>query len=367
MVSELSELAPAQLALALDLVFAHLPVKTRLRCAAVCHAWRDAAAERSLWLRLDLREGDREAKVSDRLLRAVARRAGGQLQALDISFSRGLSHGAVLDVVRANADTLRELRMGTTRLRDANSFLNGLGGSIRIVMKISIAEVAVIAEAAPQLRVLETACMHCSSLADAHRLLHREPPFQALQMHTLSVDLPDVAAVYVFIADLPSDPPVRNLLLTGRPLRQPAAMNAVVDAALATRLPGLSLPFNLMFPGSAALLARLLSGTSLSELSFGYGLGADEPAAAVLSDALRANSTLTSLSILGTWRRSDMPRAAAALRTLLCALLAHRSLRILNLTGLARGPAHRAAVGAALGALVAANTAALVELDVSFC
>ena len=362
--SELSALSPAQLALALNIILARLPVKSRLRCAMVCRAWRDAAAERSLWLRLDLREDGREAKVSDALLRAAAARAGGQLQMLDISRSTGLSRAVLLEVLHANTDTLRELRMGSASLRNANALLDVHGGA-SISLCSSIAEVTAFATAAPQLRVLE-ACMHCSSLADAHRIVHLEPPFQALRTQKLSVALPDAAAVRAFLADLPADPPVKILVPAGPLVRQLRWLNDVVDAALTCRLPGLHLPYNLLFPGSGELLARLLGGSSLTELSFGFGAEANKRAMRPLSDALRANGTLTSLIINGNGRTIA---ASVCTAPLLHALLAHRSLRRLHLhmSGWDLTRAYRVAVGAALGALVAADAAALEELDVSYC
>jgi hypothetical protein len=368
--SELSALSPAQLALALNIILVRLPVKTRLRCAEVCRAWRDAAAERSLWLRLDLREGfDRDTLVSDALLRAAAARAGGQLQALDFSRSIGLNPHAVLDVLRANADTLRELRMGALRPPPFSACLTARSGRGKcgINALYDLMNVAPFAEAAPQLRVLEIPRMYCSGLVDAHRLLHREPPFQALLMKRLSVELPDVAALHAFLADLPADPPVRNLVLPGDLAQDLSVMSAMVDAALACRLPGLLFPCNLRFPGAHELLARLLGGSSLTELSFCYGADADELAMRPLCDALRANATLTSLAINGTCRTST---ATACAVSLLHALLAHRSLRSLDLhlVGSEEWTAvHRAAVGAALGTVVAANAAALEELNIAYC
>jgi Ran GTPase-activating protein (RanGAP) involved in mRNA processing and transport len=89
----------------------------------------------------------------------------------------------------------------------------------------------------------------------------------------------------------------------------------------------------------------------------------DAPAAAVLAAALRANSTLTSLTLnfAGVFHH---PAAAAEL---LGALTGHASVRVLSLRGNYAMAAHQAAVGASLGALVAANAPALTELDVSHC
>jgi Ran GTPase-activating protein (RanGAP) involved in mRNA processing and transport len=89
----------------------------------------------------------------------------------------------------------------------------------------------------------------------------------------------------------------------------------------------------------------------------------DAPAAAVLAAALRANSTLTSLTLNFAGVLGD----AAAAAELLGALTGHASLRVLSLRGNYVIAAHQAAAGASLGALLAANAPALTELDVSRC
>jgi hypothetical protein len=115
-------------------------------------------------------------------------------------------------------------------------------------------------------------------------------------------------------------------------------------------------------------LARLLGGGALKELVIrgdGFQLLLDAPSAQVLSAALRSNSTLTAvtLSNVGLWR--DVAAAAAVLG----ALTAHPSLRtlVLDVNADAVDAAHQAAVGAALGALVAADAPALHVLRVSYC
>ncbi len=76
-------------------VLSRLPVDCRLRCAAVCRAWRTALNEHSLWRRLDLSPatGGLARAASDALLRAAAKRAAGDLQTLDVSGCTALSHG----------------------------------------------------------------------------------------------------------------------------------------------------------------------------------------------------------------------------------------------------------------------------------
>ena len=71
---------------ALPLIFEQLPLDARLRCAEVCRAWRAAAQDARLWLRLDLSPGSGvTAPRTAALLEAALRRAGGALQLLDVS------------------------------------------------------------------------------------------------------------------------------------------------------------------------------------------------------------------------------------------------------------------------------------------
>jgi hypothetical protein len=88
----------------------------------------------------------------------------------------------------------------------------------------------------------------------------------------------------------------------------------------------------------------------------------DEPAAILLGNALRVNITLTSAAF--KWMHTFSDAAAAA--ALLGALVAHPSLRKLDISSNFKAgghtPAAVAAAGAALGAMVAANAPALREL-----
>jgi hypothetical protein len=83
----------------------------------------------------------------------------------------------------------------------------------------------------------------------------------------------------------------------------------------------------------------------------------------VLAAALRANSTLTSLSLKGAGVFHD----AAAGVALLDAMTGHASVQTLSLFYNHVADADRAAVGAALGALIAADAPALTHLDVRWC
>jgi Ran GTPase-activating protein (RanGAP) involved in mRNA processing and transport len=113
-------------------------------------------------------------------------------------------------------------------------------------------------------------------------------------------------------------------------------------------------------------LARLLGGDALRELHLFDRDGEqllDAPAATLLANALRANSTLTFLALdaVNLWRD---PTAA---ELLLQGATAHPSLRKLDLQGNTVDEASRARAGRALGALLAANAPSLEELNIVEC
>jgi hypothetical protein len=143
-----------------------------------------------------------------------------------------------------------------------------------------------------------------------------------------------------------------------------AALDAVVDAALARRLQRVSFSHCRLSPASAPALARLLGGDGLTTLKLELtAIQLDAPAAGVLAAALRGNSTLTSLTLAF----ACVFFAAAAGTALIGALTGHPSLQTLSLRGNRVAAADQAAVGAALGALIAANAPALTQLDLAFC
>jgi hypothetical protein len=337
------------------LIFAQLPVDLRARCSCVCRGWRAALSERSLWTRLDVSRTSGVSKpVTHAFLRGAAARAGGELEALDVSCSFRVSREALLSVATANADTLRELRVR-----------NGITAGAANTLPLGDAEA--LLRAALQLRVLD-ADVRCGSVADARRALCAEGLLAPLRVHGLYVDHRGAAEAdaLALAADVASYAWLQDLRLFGA-LPTPAALDAVVDAALARRLTALQFVHNSLYPAAAPALARLLGGGAVAELCVS-GVGGDAalldaPAAALLASALRTNTTLTALQLcfLRFWDDTD----AAA--TLLGALTAHPSLRTLSLSLNTLGNADRAAAGAALGALLAANAPALTELDVGLC
>jgi hypothetical protein len=397
-VAEPLSVAALPLALLLE-VLSRLPVDCRLRCAEVCRAWRAALNERSLWTRLDLTaasgvhvpavdDEDRayflplapavppgfaapgfddddaidddaidddaiERTTLDGLLRCAAARAGGGLVLLHLD-SLTVTHAALLEVAAANAGALREVRVGRTNQPTSEHSQEGF----------TVGETDALLGAAPLLRTLATD-LHCThtDVQTARRALRNEAPYGPLRVGHLKADLgeEDDAGVVAFAADAAVHASLIGLALNHARLDAATSLDAVVNAALARQLHSVRL-FACGYRGSVApALARLLSSGALDTLECTYlNLHAADPD--VLAAALRANSTLTSLTLIeaGVWQNITAGIA------LLAALTGHTSLRALSLHTNSVEPADTVAAGAALGALVAADAPALTDLDVAW-
>jgi hypothetical protein len=347
-------LSPLPLALVLH-IFSLLPLDARLRCAMVSRGWRVTFSERSLWARLDLSpaSGLARAAVTDALLSAAAARAGGQLQALDVSGCERITSATLLAAVRANADALQALRACTVGEATSSDLLG-------------VREIEAVLRAAPQLRVFDTEVTHHMSFTEeARRMLRNEGVFAPLRMHRLwtGIHNEDADSLLALTAAVAAHASLTDVLISGS-LALPATLDAVVDAALARRLSTLALDWSRLTPAAAPALARLLQSGALRCLFVsGHDQLLDAAAAAMLSGALRANTTLVQLHL--TRVRLWHDPAAAAL--LLGALTAHPSLRVISLHSNEGGMHVDAAVADALGALVAANTPALKQLDLDEC
>jgi hypothetical protein len=335
---------PHALALA---IFSGLTVEQRLRCSEVCRGWRATLNDHAAWLSLDLLRANGRA-CSEALLRAATSRAGGQLCSLRLACAL---HDPLCAVAAANAATLQELRVSTPA--------GELPGRVR--------EVEVLLRAAPQLRTLE-ADVDCETAAEAHRVLRNEPPFGPLCVRQFRISAYAATAdeVLALAADLAAHAWLTGVSLSGAPLDAPAALDAVVDAALARRLSSVTLHSCGLAPASVPALARLIGGgDTLTELHIvGLRPLLDAPAAALLANALRANTTLTALTLQGIQLWHD----AAAAAELLGALTAHPRLRLLNLSwNWLHGDVgvQAAEAGTMLAALLLANAPALQTLDIS--
>ena len=323
-------------------VLSFLPVDARARAALVCRAWRALTGERSLWTTLDLSlRGGVQRPVSDALLRNAAARAGGQLTMLNVDDCVALTQPAVLEVLTANSGSLREVSWCGPYLR--------------------FEAVDALVRAAPQLRKIKVDAG--GSVAATTRMLRNEPPFGALQLrtplitHMEGADAPE--ELDAIVAAISGHAAVKRLVLHAFPLDVAALLDFVLTPPLIDRLDGLFFVECRLSPVSVPALVRAIRGGKLPK-EFGIMRGGqlllDEPAAAQLADAIAADRSLVGLALesVGFWRDS----AGAAI--LLRALTGHPSLCYLELTE--SEPPDQAAAGAALAALVAANTPALHRL-----
>jgi hypothetical protein len=342
-------------------VLAALPADARLRCAEVCKTWHAAVSDRSLWLRVDLsRESGFTHAVTPALLRAVGARAAGHMQALALpSLMTEPFCDALLEVLRANSASIRELDT-TAPDKRATWF-----------MRVSIER---FLAAAPHLQVFRSDAS--APGFQAARMLRNEAPFGPLCVRFLYLEKEqqaegaeeeervDDADVLALAAAMREHASLQAVWLENVPLDTPAVLDAFTNAALARRVTELCFDCCSLSPACAPALARLLSSTALTHLGVAGNGGPllDAPAAALLTAALRANTTLRFLHLnyVDLWDAN----AGAALLT---ALTSHPSLQELSLTSNRVHVAAAAAVGAALGALIAADAPALRKLNMSYC
>jgi hypothetical protein len=328
-----------------------LTVEQRLRCIEVCRGWRATLADHAAWLQLDLTRAD-GGECSEALLRAATSRAGGQLRTLRLGFGHTLQD-PLCAVAAGNAATLQELLISAP--------------SAFYPQRRRIADSEALFRAAPQLRTLE-ADIFCDNAAEARRVLRNEPPFGPLRVRHFSVSATAASAdaALSLAADLAAHASLASVELYNAPLGAPGAFDAVVDAALAHRLLSVQLTACCLSLASAPALARLLGGNTLTELYIDNGLEQllDAPAAALLANALRANTSLTALTF-----SIDLLHDAAAAAELFSALTAHPRLRLLDLSWNEPrdGGMQAAEAGAALAALLLANAPALQALNIGFC
>ncbi len=230
-------------------IFSYVPADACARAALVCRAWRDLIAEPCFWTELDLSSTSGVvAKVTRQMLLAAAARAGGQLERLHVTYATFLPE-VLQAVFAANMNTLLRL------LRLEQSATD------------PYAQEAVLRAAPPQCVVEADAFEMYESVQP---MLRNQPPFQALRLRQLKLaggvwrDAP--AQVAALAVDLAAHPSLRAVLLWMAPLDSLAALEAVVDAALALRLTKLLLENCRVSPASAVALPRLLRGDALRDL-----------------------------------------------------------------------------------------------------
>jgi hypothetical protein len=350
------------------LVFSALPPDERARCCVVRRSWNALLAHSDFWkvLVVSPATSGLERRDTEALLRGAAARARGALVKLDVSGCDAAMLLALPDIAAANADTLLDVRVHKA-LRDdgVGPYFSGCFNGCR--------DVEAILTAAPNVRLLEAEVGWFGvSVTEARRMLYGDPPFQPLRLRKVHVfpsygDGRDAAAWLALIGALAAHATLEEVELSEARLEtSTAVLDALVDAALAGRWSRVALSGCYLVPACAPALSRLLrDGDALTTLELRcsdespvYML--DVPTAALLSAALRANSTLTSLAVtrMNIWHEPD---AAAEL---LGALTAHPSVRRLDLQH--NYATHVSAqAGAAAAALIAANAPALEALDMS--
>ena len=291
-------------------------------------------------------------RATDALLVAAASRAAGGLQTLDLEGRPWL---------------LRSLFAERSLVTFAATHGGAALRELRAPRSLNDKEVAKLLRAAPRLRTLRTD-VTCTSADAVRGMLRREPPYApALQLGTLELHgRLDATALLADVAACPSPP--TGLSLVHAPLRAPGALDALVSTTAAVGLRALSLMDTKLPPAHDAVpaLSRLLSAheCALTHLALQHlHLVRTPDDAELLSDALRGAGTLRTLELMHMrlWRFPDMGAA------LLGDLAAHPALRTLRI--LDDKPAREACAdaGAALGALLSADTSTLLSLDVTGC
>ena len=321
-------------------IFALVPADARVRATVMCRAWRATVLDPSLWTRLDLsRASGVKRPVSDAVLRGAAALARGTLEVLILDDSNELTQKAMVDVIAANADSLRELSCSY----EYNLLFTGFAEELSL--------------AAPQLQQFRADTI--ASVADASRMLRYEPPFGALRLRRLDVrhvttDAMDEAIVFELAAAISGHASLHELHISGLPLGTPAALDAVAAGTVACRLHDLRFIECCLSPVSVPALARVICGGALTSLSIsnnGVQL-LDEPCAVQLAGGIAASRTLTRFIMKDADFWCDGVAA-----DVLPALTGHPTLREISLA--VNSPPDPVAAGAALAAVVAANAPAL--------
>lgn len=343
-------------------VFLLLPVDSRARAACVCRGWRAVLADPVMWTRLDLsdKSGIAAGLDANAVLRAASARAAGRLHTLSVDRTTvHVDAALLLQVLAANADSLRELHVG-----DRFAYVEEPQPALEALLRT-----------APRLQVLG-ASVDCTPEL-AVRLMRAESPFGPLRLKTLSVNFTAdydrdegpagnsqaVAHIAALLSDAALQPQLEGVALGGSAdlLDEPIAADAIVDAVLARELRSLTLEN--CKPPAAELLARLLSAGKLTHLMFVGSRGGplfDAASAAPVADALRVNTSLCSLSLISADAFGGTSDALAVLD----ALVGHPNLDTLFIVSENRA-VDRAAFAVALGALVAADAPALQKLTIS--
>ncbi len=309
-----------------------LPLETRLLCRGVCRGWRALARSPELYHCVDLRSA---ARRTDALLAAAAIAASGQLRELDVSGVTHVSHFGLLRACRSNAGSLRAVCAAPQRT--AEGFL--LSWSVERVWEI-------VRGAGAQLQTLRVSA-RVQTEEEACRLLRR----QAVELYALDVtvdELPELAPLIQQAQGLH-----KLHLRFGYDM---PTLNALVDAAIAARIPAVHLSCPEMSPDVVPALTRLLA-SGVAELGlFGGSFYDVGPAAFDAFVAALHASRLVRLELLNCLRQEE--KATAVLR----ALVGHATLRGLDVSNNGVD-----SLGTCLVELLDANAPALLSITARAC
>lgn len=358
-------------------ILLRVPPRERLCLSAVSRRWRAAVRDPALWSSVDLSLQRHAGAVTDALLAAVSRAAAGGMASLDVS---GRTHGGALDaappalspatlaaVLAANAGSLRHL--AALRADRDECPLDEIVATVAVLPRLFTFAADVVV-----------------SVAQAAELLINAHPFGPLRLRRLRVFWPPPEPGAPPRAHDPDDLPalarhisrhasLKELKLQLAPAGEAEALRAVTHCVLSSRLTALYLERCGLCPASLPPLAAMLRDTAcvLTTLDVtnagGAPLLARRPAAAAAAaasfcDALRANARLVSVrfAFCGLWEGD--PGAGCSL---VRALVAHPSVRHIELQDNRRGEDDAPEIGDALGELVASNAEQLASLDLSWC
>lgn len=319
-----------------------LPVDTRARAAAVCPKWRAVLAGSELWQTLDLSNVEETFdEWTPEAVQAAAARAGGQLVYFSVSYNNGLAR-AVEDVVAANGASLRVLDITYTDIDTADILPR-------------------LVAAAPNLDELHVDLFAGEDAWGLIPMLRNVPPYRPLRVHNAELgfeDGDDTEAVRVVAAALAAHQSLDELRLFYLVGLEPAAVSSLLDAAVTCRVSDLQLEDVNLSAGIMPALTRLLQCDSLKYLRITCPddedeseAPLDEEAMALLAAGLAGSATLDLLQLdVRLFEYDHYGAVLDALRQL-------PLLRILHLSGNKAPEARRAAVGRALGALLANDPA----------
>ncbi len=358
---------------------AYLPVVAKLRLAATSRAWRAALETRyATCVDLSPSSGVRSDSVTDGALRAAVALSHGCLAVLDARGCARLTRTALANVLAASAATLREVHLCDV----AREQTGGAGPAAAAPPSLACSQATALLANAPHMRVYN-ARLDASSVDEAVTLVHAAAPRSTLHVRaTVKLSAKSIADhVHSALALMslsvglglgqplpPSAPPFPGAVRAsgdGTSLAFLCELHGAVSApALLAALqahPRVQ-SVELVLPGDAFDWTEDDEGVERYPLAEALGalVGADSPALQQLHvraervlaaedltplvESLRLNTHLTELQVSGVaGEDSDAEFAEFAASTLLPAVAANDSLRMLRVCGERALPALREA------------------------